>query len=201
MECKQCRLEIDERAKVCPHCQSRQDWRSHLQFSNVLLALLVALISVTGATLPVIADFLLPKRASPDILQLHVKDDRLSLIVSNSGSLAAAFKEAYIELTVAINNNPDTTNTMTFPLKVQDGAIIVPPENLHQLDLILQNDFHAYGNDRTALYRGYVISCDSKIKFVGLDLENFEFEYKDRKQCHNILNMIESKFPFEEIVK
>jgi hypothetical protein len=44
--CKVCGEEIRESARKCNHCDSYQDWRLNIGFSNTVLSLLVALCSV-----------------------------------------------------------------------------------------------------------------------------------------------------------
>ena len=45
--CRHCAVEIPIGAKLCCHCSQHQDWRNLLGLSNTVLALLIALISVS----------------------------------------------------------------------------------------------------------------------------------------------------------
>ena len=52
--CWACKKSIEESASFCTHCNKWQNWKKWLDFSAVNLSLLVALISVLGASAPVI---------------------------------------------------------------------------------------------------------------------------------------------------
>jgi len=51
--CKFCKSEIDPDAILCKHCGKFQNWRAYLPFSNTIISLLIALISITALTIPV----------------------------------------------------------------------------------------------------------------------------------------------------
>lgn len=54
--CIACKLDIEEGATKCVHCETSQNWKRHLAFGNTALALLIALISVSAIAIPVIVD-------------------------------------------------------------------------------------------------------------------------------------------------
>jgi len=49
-----CKKEIPNGAIKCVHCDSFQNWRRYINFSNTLISLLVALISVSALATPII---------------------------------------------------------------------------------------------------------------------------------------------------
>src|SRR5205814_10317427 len=59
--CRVCREPIKQGARKCVHCNSMLDWHGWLGISETALALLVALVSVIGATAPRLVEFLRPK--------------------------------------------------------------------------------------------------------------------------------------------
>lgn len=48
MDCRSCKSDIADGAKLCPICKSYQDWRSVVPISQTTLALIIALFSVAG---------------------------------------------------------------------------------------------------------------------------------------------------------
>jgi hypothetical protein len=62
MTCIACKEEIKANAKICHYCDTPQDWRRYLNFSNTFLSLIIALLSVAALTLPELkAVFFKPK--------------------------------------------------------------------------------------------------------------------------------------------
>lgn len=55
MRCIACKLEIEEGATKCVHCDTIQSWRRHLTFGSTVLSLLVALVSVSTVLIPIVA--------------------------------------------------------------------------------------------------------------------------------------------------
>ena len=54
MKCMACKLEIEPGAWKCIHCETIQNWRRYLTLSNSVLALLVALLSVSTVFVPLV---------------------------------------------------------------------------------------------------------------------------------------------------
>ena len=65
--CRVCREPIRQGAKKCIHCDSMLDWRGWLGISETALALLVALVSVVGATGPRIVELFTPKASKLEV--------------------------------------------------------------------------------------------------------------------------------------
>ena len=63
MHCVACRMHIDDSAYKCQHCGTLQDWRRHIAFGNTVLALLVALVSVSTVFAPTLLKLFRSDRA------------------------------------------------------------------------------------------------------------------------------------------
>lgn len=69
--CFQCCNEIPANAKICTACSSFQNWRRHLNFSSTVLALLVALVSVSTPLLGWIDEKANPPNSNIAITQVR----------------------------------------------------------------------------------------------------------------------------------
>ncbi len=66
--CISCKSEIHEDAIKCKECDGYQNWRRHLDFSNTVLALLLALLSVSTVAVPVFVKAFAKERSSVTLL-------------------------------------------------------------------------------------------------------------------------------------
>ena len=94
--CKQCRIGIPHAARLCSHCNSYQDWRGHLTVSSSVLALLVALISVTTTALPVVSSALSDPQSQSLVSRPVFQGVKLTVAVSNVGNGPAVFRDGSI---------------------------------------------------------------------------------------------------------
>ncbi len=109
--CKFCKRRLEAGAVICNCCGHFQNWRSYLNFSHSILALLIALISVSTIALPVllkvfenedsniVISYMYPelkktfnftRRPAPYTLD----DFKLVLVASNRGNRPGAIKSA-----------------------------------------------------------------------------------------------------------
>jgi len=83
--CPVCREPIKEGARKCVHCDSVLDWRGWLGISETALALLVALVSVIGATGPRVVELLTPRSSDLKLSLRQVWGQNLELVGLNQG--------------------------------------------------------------------------------------------------------------------
>jgi|GEM_PF-6322569 len=99
MRCRVCHEEIVAGAVKCIHCDSYQrPWRRRLDFSNTILALLVALVSVSGVMIPVILDACARKDSDVRVMFLSMSPhhDELWLLATNRGTRAAGISKVVL---------------------------------------------------------------------------------------------------------
>ena len=65
--CNQCGEKISVSATKCSKCQGFQNWRRHFELSSVMIAMLVALVSVTSLALPIIYPYFYPPFSNIEI--------------------------------------------------------------------------------------------------------------------------------------
>lgn len=94
--CKQCRGPIPAGARLCSQCNSYQDWRGKLAVSSNVLALLVALVSVTTAALPAFTKALTEPQSESLVSRPVVRGLQVDFAVTNTGDGPAVFSRAYI---------------------------------------------------------------------------------------------------------
>lgn len=83
--CKFCRKRISAKSVFCVNCQHFQNWRGGLAVSSTVLALLVALVSVLGTTIPAVKAALTPKNSDLRFSIQTVGQQGLSAFISNAG--------------------------------------------------------------------------------------------------------------------
>jgi hypothetical protein len=84
--CTTCGEKIAASARKCIHCGTWQDWRRYLVFSNTVLALLVALVSVAAVAGPVFRDMLVTKDSRLIGSFQGVTDNEAVFVIFNSGN-------------------------------------------------------------------------------------------------------------------
>lgn len=83
--CVACKSEIEDGATKCVHCDSFQNWRRYLVFGNTVLALLVALISVSALAIPVFINALHEERSDVRIRLVSIGFPDTKFWVWNTG--------------------------------------------------------------------------------------------------------------------
>lgn len=92
--CKVCRESIRAGAKKCINCDSFQDWRRFLNMSGTVLALLVALVTVSSAALPKLKELLTLSYSEVLVLERGFKGNQLAFQLMNNGTKQASFISA-----------------------------------------------------------------------------------------------------------
>jgi hypothetical protein len=96
--CVTCREPIRLGARKCIHCDSFQDWRGKLSLSTSVLAMVVALVSVVGATLPAWKAALTVHDSEVKIFFVGVSGLRLHVMMANSGDRPAGILKTWLLL-------------------------------------------------------------------------------------------------------
>ena len=103
--CRVCKEEIIEGSKKCIHCDSFQDWRRYLNFSNTVLALLVAFVSTLSIGIPVIKDALKEDKSEIVIGLQKTGFRELTVLASNVGTKSGGLTEAKLECELFIDED------------------------------------------------------------------------------------------------
>jgi len=128
--CVVCKEEIQRNARKCVKCNCYQGWiRRSADFSNVTLALLVALVSVLSIAGPVIVSLF--RRPSDHlafaVLDLQPNDSSILLMVSNTGARAGAVRNPRLALPfelVAQSSTPMVSLDLDQSGLVQPGTTV-----------------------------------------------------------------------------
>jgi hypothetical protein len=107
--CKVCREDIRVGARKCTHCDSYQDWRRLMGFSQSVLSLLVALVSVSVVAVPVFYKLFATETDDLRISILELGGPHLTLIVSNVGSRAGAVRSVRLNKNSIVTLYPTLT--------------------------------------------------------------------------------------------
>lgn len=92
--CRQCLLPMPRGAKLCSRCGSYQDWRGSLSVSNSVLALLVALVSVSSLALPAISGALRSHRSQVAVSNPVFEGEQVLLVATNVGERPGIVRRA-----------------------------------------------------------------------------------------------------------
>ncbi|CAN5470221.1 hypothetical protein BH10PSE5_BH10PSE5_18910 [soil metagenome] len=122
-ECRTCRETIKPGAQKCIHCGSSQGWQRHLGLSSSILALLIALISVTQSAVLVLVRAYQGDRSRLSMKLLTADGRLLNLVAANGGNRPG--KVAYGEMTIKIpgDEQPFELTAESTPHLIQGGAM------------------------------------------------------------------------------
>jgi len=97
--CRECALPIPISARKCSHCDAYQDWRRYISRSTETLSLLVALVSVSGLTIPSIITSM---SARPQLIGYIEGNSPPTVRIANLGNRPALIQR---EATLMIQTN------------------------------------------------------------------------------------------------
>ncbi|MDG0806363.1 hypothetical protein PO856_003639 [Pectobacterium brasiliense] len=127
--CKQCRYPIPNSARICSKCNSYQDWRSFVPFSNTALALLTALISVIGIAAPAFYTLVHTPRSKAVLTMPSVDGTTLRIIAINKGDAPASLIRAWVD-------SDYLAAATKVKLRSDSDAIIQPGNKLLTFDVV-----------------------------------------------------------------
>ena len=158
--CKICKSPIHAEAKKCTECGSFQNWRRHIVLSNTLLALVVALVSVSGALGPTIREMFRPIKSSIYIHVFDVSSNEINVVAGNSGTRPGLLKRARLSY--------GTIQYQPQPLK-----IVGPDPPIIPRDTMVHFSLHPLVSDRRARFHRVPgekhPECDLEIQYAEFD--------------------------------
>ncbi len=96
-ECRFCRTEMRPGAVYCTECKKFQNWQRFLGFSSTVLALIIALMSVSSAVLPGLVDYFTPARTQLSLSVIEHRSGEFVLLAKNGGNRDIVLGAAQIE--------------------------------------------------------------------------------------------------------
>lgn len=87
--CHNCKSPLNAGAVYCLHCESYQNWRRHLSLSSSVLALLVALVTVTSASAPTVVGALRRQYSQVELSLLDYDRPSFTILAVNQGNRRA----------------------------------------------------------------------------------------------------------------
>ncbi|WP_177344608.1 hypothetical protein [Pseudomonas sp. PA1(2017)] len=176
--CKQCRQEIPADALICANCNSYQDWRSFIPFSNTALALLTALISVAGIAIPSVYNLVHKPRSDAYLSMPSVDGTTLRVVALNNGDAPASIIKAWVD-------SEYLAAATKIRLRNDEDAIIHPGSQLLTFDVIplLDEDDSYRGSIEMLSYymrneppprteiRFHVLQSDGRFQIQAINLD------------------------------
>jgi hypothetical protein len=143
--CKQCRLPLPDGATLCAQCHSYQDWRAWFSISTPVLALLTALVSVTGIAGPVLYQIVHVPRSEAYLTDPSIDGTTLRIVAVNKGDAPASLIRARI-------NGDYFAGATKIRLRSDADAIIPPGAKLLTFDIVpLLDEDQSYQGSLEAL--------------------------------------------------
>lgn len=91
--CRDCNEQIDTSAVKCKHCGSYQNWQRRLHLSNTVIALLIALVSVSTQFVQYVYSVTKKDNSSVVMLLQGVDSQKISVLASNIGTRPALVED------------------------------------------------------------------------------------------------------------
>ena len=96
--CIVCAEDIKNGAYTCIHCGSHQNWRRHLNFSQSILALVLAIMSVSTILIPNVAETFSTKDSNLTFTVQAVDLGQIAVLVSNTGSRPGSIRGGRVSI-------------------------------------------------------------------------------------------------------
>ena len=176
--CRDCDEIISNNAKKCKHCGSHQDWQHRLHLSNTLIALLIALISVSTQLVQYVDRATKKENSSVLALFQGSDDNKISILFSNTGNRPALIEGG------SLSGYTDESYQIVLPLAPKISGVAgsgLPEKSQKEAHLYIPRlGFRA---SRDGLIRKFNYG-DAKTKIL-VNIKNFdgtktEFEFSGR---------------------
>jgi hypothetical protein len=128
--CNTCLEPIWIGAQKCTHCDSYQDWRRVFGFSSTVLALMVSLIAVLGATVPKIVDLFSAQDSKLQLAQHPIfEGGHLYVMATNKGT-----KDGVVEFATMTIDTDHPKYIWLHVVRLDPKSAVVSPGETKDLD-------------------------------------------------------------------
>jgi hypothetical protein len=127
--CRECMTEIPNLARVCAICNSYQDWRRFVPFSNTAMALLTALVSVIGLATPAVYKVIHTPHSDAYLTMPSIDGTTLRIVAVNQGDAPASLVRAWVD-------SDYLAAATKIRLRNDSDAILPPGSRLISFDII-----------------------------------------------------------------
>jgi hypothetical protein len=132
-KCKLCAESMPANAIKCPSCSGFQNWRSHLDFGNTFLSLIVAFLSVLTVTIPIIIKACTANNSDVAVYYIDRSDVSVPVIVANDGPRPAIMQPlAGLRLEFEDKKGNKYLNDLILNAQVNREALLIPKETTKQ---------------------------------------------------------------------
>lgn len=171
--CRACMEYIHVDAKKCKHCQAFQDWRSGLSLWTTILALLVALLSVTTVLTGALTYLRRDQDSSIALFPQGVEPEHISLLAQNVGKRPARISDG--ELFIEVGESYRTVLDLD-PIASGEGSAGIPAEETKEVFLVINKfGFRANREKLIQELRESWVTIEVEITHFSGRKEHFEF--------------------------
>ncbi|MGI2228276.1 hypothetical protein [Shewanella frigidimarina] len=147
--CSQCRHEIPKDALLCSKCNSYQDWRRYISGSQISLALIAAILSITGIVIPEMYRLFHEPISKATISTSSVDGTTLRVTVLNRGDASAVLTKSWMD-------SEYLAGATVVRLRNDNDALIPPGSKLVIFDIIpLLSELQSYEGSMEMLGYGF----------------------------------------------
>lgn len=173
--CRDCNEEINSDAKKCRHCGSYQNWQYRLNLSNSVIALLIALISVSTLFTQVVIQAAKKDNSSVIMVFQGIENDKITILASNTGNRPAIIRS--VELYIYTDESRQTVFYLS-PFQSGPNSRGLPEQKQKEVYLNIQK--FGFRTTRERLFEEFSY-YDAKTRLVILvtnyDASETKFEF------------------------
>ena len=161
--CPYCCESVNIKARLCKHCSKDISWTRYLGISNTTLALITALIAVTGTVGPTIKGLMTSKEAKISVNLIGSEDGKIVFLIQNWGGKPAAISRAQIRFPDKYHKTVVADLTASSGASVVDPGRIVVSEFKYKLGTILPTEYQTKNSDLPCKFKVEGVSDGAKI--------------------------------------
>lgn len=142
-KCVRCYSDIPSKSTFCKECKGYQNWRRHVNFSTTILALMIALVSVTASFFSLISEKIWPPESEIVLEYASYDDGILRVAAINSGEA-----KGYITgVTLGVNNKQQVKGLPgSIGFHLLENIVEVPPNETTPINVVMHFKGSTIGN-------------------------------------------------------
>lgn len=205
--CNTCGLDIPLGASYCTHCDTFQSWRRHLQFGQVTLPMLVALVAVLGTSIPAVSHWFTVHNSRLASSALRSSSNNIELTVANLGDRPGVADEVVFQL--AWLEDPENfllswvgPHSIRF---ISADSPVVPPGDVKKFKFVLADgqDEATHTPTVQAYYGGILNKASCSMIFTGTEFQGETHSFAREVPCYQTWTSIfpDSRQEFAEPIE
>jgi hypothetical protein len=190
--CLVCCEEIQTGARKCIRCDSYQDWRRFLFFGNTLLSLLIAFLSVSAITLPVIIKYINGDYSNVQLSYFVFTETGIGLVLNNNGTKPGTLKSCKVNL-INKNNPQIIIQSFTCDLDHRYPSRIINPSGVSDLYFTINTPLF-FKQKVLEVTKGDISLVNNGDLEIWVEVEILQYNKKDPETIKNSATVAKDLF-------